>query len=45
VLFDALVLPSGKTAVEELSQIGQTAEFVQLAYRHCKTILAFGESK
>jgi catalase len=45
VLFDALVLPSGKQAVEELSQVGQTAEFVQLAYRHCKTILAFGESK
>jgi catalase len=45
VLFDALVLPSGKQAVEELSQVGQTAEFVQLAYRHCKTILAFGESR
>ncbi len=45
VLFDALVLPSGKQAVEELSQVGQTAEFIQLAYRHCKTILAFGESR
>jgi catalase len=45
VLFDALVLPSGKEAVEALSQIGQTAEFIQLAYRHCKTILAFGESR
>jgi catalase len=45
VLFDALVLPSGKQAVEELSQVGQTAEFIQSAYRHCKTILAFGESK
>jgi catalase len=45
VLFDALVLPSGKQAIEELAQVGQTAEFIQLAYRHCKTILAFGESK
>jgi catalase len=45
VLFDALVLPSGKAAVEQLATIGQTAEFVQLAYRHGKTILAFGEAK
>jgi catalase len=45
VLFDALVLPSGKAAVDQLAGIGQTAEFVQLAYRHGKTMLAFGESK
>jgi catalase len=45
VLFDALALPSGKAAVDHLAGIGQTAEFVQLAYRHGKTILAFGESK
>ena len=45
VLFDALALPSGKAAVEALAVIGQTAEFVQLAYRHGKSILAFGESK
>ncbi len=45
VLFDALALPSGKAAVKELAEIGQTAEFVQLAYRHGKAILAFGESK
>ena len=44
VLFDALVLPSGAQAVEALTRVGQTMEFVKDQYRHCKAILALGES-
>jgi catalase len=44
VLFDALVLPDGTEAVEELSRDGHTAEFLKDQYRHCKTILALGAS-
>ena len=40
VLFDALVLPSGKTAIDTLGRSGQASEFVKLQYRHCKPILA-----
>ena len=40
VLFDALVLPSGKTAIETLGNSGQAMEFLKLQYRHCKPILA-----
>ncbi|MGZ9058828.1 MAG: DJ-1/PfpI family protein, partial [Burkholderiaceae bacterium] len=40
VLFDALVLPSGKTAIDTLGRSGQAMEFVKLQYRHCKPILA-----
>ena len=40
VVFDALVLPSGKTAIETLSNSGQAMEFLKLQYRHCKPILA-----
>ncbi len=40
VLFDALVLPSGKTAIEMLGNSGQAMEFLKLQYRHCKPILA-----
>jgi catalase len=42
VVYDALVLPDGKAAVEELAQLGQAMEFVKDMYRHCKPILAFG---
>jgi catalase len=44
VLFDALVLPDGTEAVEQLSRDGHTLEFVKDQYRHCKTILALGAS-
>jgi catalase len=44
VLFDALVLPGGSEAVDALCQNGQTLEFVKDQYRHCKTILALGDS-
>jgi catalase len=44
VLFDALVLPDGADAVEALSKVGQTMEFVKDHFRHCKPILALGTS-
>jgi catalase len=44
VLFDALVLPGGREAVDALCLDGHTLEFVKDQYRHCKTILALGDS-
>jgi catalase len=44
VLFDALVLPGGREAVDTLCRDGRTLEFVKDQYRHCKTILALGDS-
>jgi catalase len=44
VLFDALVLPDGTEAVENLGRDGHTLEFIKDQYRHCKTILALGAS-
>jgi catalase len=44
VLFDALVLPGGSEAVDALCLDGRTLEFVKDQYRHCKTILALGDS-
>jgi catalase len=40
VLFDALVLPSGKAAIDALGKSDQAMEFLKLQYRHCKPILA-----
>lgn len=42
VLYDALVLPDGKTGVEALSQSGHAMEFLKDQYRHCKPILVLG---
>jgi catalase len=42
VLWDALIIPDGDTAVESLKADGQALEFVKDQYRHCKTILALG---
>ncbi len=44
VLFDAIVLPDGESAIEVLAGVGQTLEFIKDAFRHCKTILALGAS-
>jgi catalase len=44
VLFDALVLPGGTEAVDALCLEGRALEFVKDQYRHCKTILALGDS-
>ena len=40
VLFDAVVLPSGKAAIDALLKNGQAIDFVKDQYRHCKSILA-----
>jgi catalase len=44
-VYDAVVLPDGKDAVDRLSQLGQAMEFVKDTYRHCKPILALGASE
>jgi catalase len=44
VLYDALVLPKGADAVKTLRGAGRTLEFIKDQYRHCKSILALGES-
>ena len=44
VLFDALALPGGSEAVDALCLDGRALEFVKDQYRHCKTILALGDS-
>ena len=44
VLFDALVLPDGATAITTLACDGHTMEYVKDQVRHCKPILAFGAS-
>jgi len=43
-LFDAIVLPDGAGAVDTLLTLGQALEGIKDQYRHCKTILALGES-
>jgi catalase len=45
VLYDALVLPDGATAVNGLRADGRTLEFIKDQYRHCKPILVLGESR
>jgi catalase len=44
-LFDALILPAGDEAVAALAQDGHTMEFIKDQFRHCKTILALGDSR
>jgi catalase len=44
VLYDALVLPSGTAAIAALRGDGRTLEFIKDQFRHCKPILALGES-
>jgi catalase len=44
VLFDAVVLPDGVEAIEQLMLDGRTVDFIKDQYRHCKTILALGAS-
>ncbi len=44
VLWDAVVLPGGPGAQVTLSELGQVKEFLKDQYRHCKPILALGES-
>ncbi len=42
VLFDALVVPGGKTASDLLGKMGQALEFIKDQYRHAKPILSLG---
>ena len=44
-LFDAMVLPDGAAAVDLLAANGRTLEGIKDQYRHCKTLLALGESR
>jgi len=43
VLFDALIVPGGKAAIDLLGNVGHAAEFIKDQYRHAKPILALGE--
>jgi catalase len=43
VLFDAVVIPDGEDAIEQLTVDGRTLEFLKDQYRHCKPILAIGD--
>jgi catalase len=45
VLFDALSIPDGAAAAQELASLGQALEFVKDTYRHCKPILAVGAGR
>jgi catalase len=42
VLFDGIVLPDGKDAVQRLAADGRTLEFLKDQFRHCKPILVLG---
>ncbi len=43
VLFDAVAVPGGKTAIITLGNVGQVMEFLKDQYRHAKPILALAE--
>jgi catalase len=45
VLYDAVVIPDGKTAIEALANVGHALEFIKDQYRHCKPILAIGAGR
>ena len=42
VLFDALVVPGGKSASDLLAKMGHAIEFIKDQYRHAKPILSLG---
>jgi catalase len=42
VLFDAVVVPDGERAADELRSLGHALEFLKDQYRHCKPILMLG---
>ena len=44
-LFDGLILADGPDCVAALAQDGHTLEFIKDQFRHCKTILAVGNSR
>ena len=42
VLYDAVVIPDGKAAVERLCKNADAVDFVKQQYRHCKPLLVLG---
>lgn len=44
VLYDAVVIPGGKVAIQQLSQDGNALEFIRLQHRHCKPMLVLAEA-
>jgi catalase len=42
VLFDAVIVPEGPDAADQLSALGHACEFLKDQYRHCKPILLLG---
>jgi catalase len=42
VLFDAVVVPGGDGAAEQLASLGHVREFLKDQFRHCKPILIIG---
>jgi catalase len=45
VLWDALVVPDGKSATDVLAASGHALEFLKDQYRHSKTILLLGTAR
>ena len=45
VLFDAVYIPGGEASVSALTGQQDALEFVQEAFKHCKTIAAAGDVK
>jgi catalase len=43
VLFDAVYVPGGEASVNTLKDVPEVFEFINEAYKHCKTIAADGE--
>jgi catalase len=44
VLWDAVVIPDGDDALDQLGVDGRVLEFIKDQYRHCKPILAIGSA-
>jgi catalase len=45
VVWDAMIVPDGQDAANELSTRGHALEFLKDQYRHCKPILLIGAAK
>jgi catalase len=45
VVWDAMIVPDGQAAAEDLAARGQALEFLKDQYRHCKPILLFGAAR
>jgi len=45
VVWDAMIVPDGQDAADDLSTRGHALEFLKDQYRHCKPILLIGAAK